>query len=216
MNGNRSHTPDGRRQLWPAGLAMAFIATIAAVISYNDGLFVARLAGNHGRLAYLYPALPDGLIVICLIALYQAAKDRLPRPRWATGGLLLGAGLTLAMNTGAGIAHTRLDALVDGMIPVVFFVAVEVLIWTIRRGRAGVAPVPGPATPGQDDEPDLHADMAWVLSRHSQRQVALITGGSRARVGKLARAESTPAGADIPVSPTAPAGATLNGHPGHG
>ena len=128
----------GSRPAWRAGAAMLFIAFIAAVISYNDGLFVARLAGNHDRLAYLYPLLPDGLIVICLIALYEAARARVPRPAWATAGLALGAGLTLAMNVGAGAAHGYLDMVVDGFVPVVFFAAVEVLIWTIRQARSSV------------------------------------------------------------------------------
>lgn len=132
---------------WRAGAAMAFIAAIAAVISYNDGLAVARLAGVTGRVAYLYPLLPDGLIVICLVALYEGARMTEPqRPAWASAGLVLGAGLTLAQNVGAGAAVSGLLAVIDGFVPVVFFVAAEVLIWTIRNSRpavtAGTVPSP--------------------------------------------------------------------------
>ena len=166
------------------GTAMAAIAAIAAVISYNDGLFVARLAGNHGWTGYLYPLLPDGLIVVCLAALYEAAQRKLNRPRWATAGLVLGISLTLAQNTGAGAAHGVLDALMDGMVPVVFFVAVEVLIWHVRAGRV--------TTPGRHDHPmatDGQLPRDWLdetiralRSQRSERETADALGISRGRV----------------------------------
>lgn len=134
-----------RSRLW-GGITMAALAAVAAVISYLDGLFLVRTAGNTGWVVYLYPLLPDGLIVICLIALYDAASAGAPRPRWATAGLALGIALTLAMNTAAGAAHSVLDMVVDGAVPVVFFVAVEVLIGLIRRGRPRDTAGPGPAT----------------------------------------------------------------------
>ena len=128
----------GRRSGWQYAAAGLFIAGIAAVVSYRDGLFVARLAGNHDDQAYLYPFLPDGLIVVCLLALYEASRARVPRSRWAMGGLVLGITLTLAQNVYAGLAHSILDAVLDGMVPVVFFIAVEVVLWHVRRGRGAV------------------------------------------------------------------------------
>src|SRR5262249_55903081 len=108
-------------------------------VSYRDGLFVARLAGNHDDQAYLYPFLPDGLIVVCLLALYEASRAKVRRSRWAMGGLVLGIALTLAQNVYAGLAHTVLDAVLDGMVPVVFFIAVEVVLWHVKRGRGADA-----------------------------------------------------------------------------
>jgi hypothetical protein len=143
----------GNRAGWQYALAGLFIASIAAVISYNDGLFVARLAGNHDRQAFLYPFLPDGLIVVGLLALLEAARRDIPRSRWATGAVLLGVAMTLAMNAGAGIAHSVLDAVMDGLVPVAFFVAAEVVLWHVRRGRGGpvldalgTAPAASPGT----------------------------------------------------------------------
>lgn len=132
------------RTRWAAGATMAGLAFAAAVISYNDGLFLVRFAGASGRLAYLYPLLPDGLIVISSISLYEAATSKMSRPKWATAGLILGGGLTLAMNFAAGYAHGPLLAAVDSAVPVVFFTALEILIGLIRRNRA--VPVPVPAT----------------------------------------------------------------------
>src|SRR5438034_4617381 len=107
---------------------MAGLAAVAAVISYNDGLFLIRDAGVLGRLAYLYPLLPDGLIVISSLSLYEAAVTAAPRPRWAMVGIGLGAVLTVAMNVGAGVSVSPLAAVWDGCVPVVFFVALEILI----------------------------------------------------------------------------------------
>jgi len=136
---------------------MGFIAAIAAAVSYSDGLTEMRHAGARGGIALLYPLLPDGLIVICLIALYEAARGGLARPRWATAGLVLGAGLTLAQNVGAGAATGVLLAVIDGFVPVVFFVAAEVLIWTIRHRQ-----VTGPGTsPGTVPADVAEAAKAW-------------------------------------------------------
>lgn len=130
-----------------AGIIMVALAAGAAVVSYNDGLYLVRLAGIAGRVAYLYPLLPDGLIIISWASVYEAGLAQLARrPAWATGGIWLGASLTLAMNIGAGVLHNRLQALVDGVVPVVLFVALEILVGLIRRGHGAAA---GPA--GGDD-----------------------------------------------------------------
>ena len=123
-----------------SGIIMIGLAAGAAVVSYNDGLFLVRLAGIAGRVAYLYPLLPDGLIIISWASAYEAGLAGLrSRPAWATGGIVLGACLTLAMNVGAGVLHNRLQALVDGVVPVVLFVALEILVGLIRRGHGTTA-----------------------------------------------------------------------------
>ena len=126
---------NGKSRGWPYVLTGVLFAGICAWISYNDGLFVARLAGNHDALAFFYPLLPDGLIVLCLLALAEAARARSARSRWAVAGLLLGIALTLTMNTYAGVEHSALDAVLDGMVPVVFFIAAEVVLWHVRHRR---------------------------------------------------------------------------------
>lgn len=125
-----------RARGWPYVVTGTAFAGICAWISYNDGLFVARLAGNEGSIAFFYPLLPDGLIVLCLLALAEAARANVGRLGWAMAGLLLGIALTLAMNVYAGVVHSVLDAIIDGFVPVVFFIAAEVVLWHVRRGRA--------------------------------------------------------------------------------
>jgi hypothetical protein len=125
-----------------SGVIMVLLAAGAAVVSYNDGLFLVRLSGIRGDVGYLYPLLPDGLIIISWASAYDAGLAGLRRrPAWATAGIVLGAALTLAMNIGAGVLHNRLQSVVDGVVPVVLFVALEILVGLIRRGQ-GASLVP--------------------------------------------------------------------------
>ena len=225
---NDSERPRQRARWWGV-LAMVAIAAVAAVLSYFDGLFVARLAGNHDWRAWLYPLLPDELIVICLIALLAAKR----RPAWATSGLVLGIGLTLAMNVGAGMAHSLLDAVVDGFVPVVFFVAVEVFIGYVRRGRAedvsatrsGHLRRSTPSTVLESARTSM-AETAAAGNPLTRNQLQTRWRLSRAEADDIWQPYKPPAGAERPPAPVpagvhdvpagdglppAPAGAALNG-----
>lgn len=109
--------------------------------SYNDALFVAREVGTTGRLAYLVPLFGDGLILLCSTALYAAARATgHPRPEtpWAARiGLIIGIAVTVVMNVAAGLAHSTADALVDALAPIVFLIALEVLVYQFRLSRRG-------------------------------------------------------------------------------
>jgi Protein of unknown function (DUF2637) len=172
-----------RRIRRAAGVTMAAFALIAAVISYSDGLLLIRIAGVTGRMAYLYPLLPDGLIVISSLSLYEAAVTGAPRPRWAMSGIVLGAGLTVAMNVAAGWSVSWLLAVADGFVPVVFFVALEILIGLIRRGRVAVpAAVPVKRKPPtyQQIRDDLGVSQATAKKfRHALRIYAAPMDGGR-------------------------------------
>jgi hypothetical protein len=222
-----------RRDPWIAGLTMAALAAVCAVISYNDGLLLIRLAGAVGRVAYLYPLLPDGLIVISTAAMYEAARAGIRRPRWAIAGIVLGAGLTVAMNAAAGAVQSWLFALADLFVPVVFFVALEILIWLIRRGRGGGSQAVTPATPGHCPHQVAltREDAVRVAYGHARdcldepvsiRQLAATFRMTRDRVAELARpVPSEPPRAAPPaalgagvagaVTDSQPAPATLNG-----
>ena len=223
---------------WQYATVSLGLAAVAAVISYRDGLFVARLAGNRDDQAYLYPFLPDGLIVVCLLALYEASRAKMKRSRWAMGGLVLGIVLTLAQNVYAGLAHTVLDAVLDGMVPVVFFIAVEVVLWHVRRGRgetphgddSRLSPAttePARDTQGQPPSAWLDDQIMVLLSRMSLRSTADAFGVSKTRVETAKRraaltATESPAGdprtRPAGVSgrdngvPPGPVPAALNGH----
>lgn len=194
--------PDGgrRRRVSRARLigvlTMAAFAAAAAVISYNDGLFLVRLAGTRGHLAYLYPLLPDGLIVISWTSMYEAGLTGVPRPRWATAGIVLGACLTVSMNVSAGVLHNQLDALIDGVVPVVFFVALEILMGTIKRGRGGAAGPAVPAASGQQqtgEPPTTDEALRVLVATASIRGLAEDLGVPKGRVEAWVRRTRTPA-----------------------
>ncbi len=176
----------GRR--WPVVVPMALLAAFAAVISYTDGLFLVRMAGEHGRVAYLYPLLPDGLIVISWASLYAAASEGAARPRWATAGVVVGAMLTLAMNVAAGWSHSSLDAR-QTVRAVVFFVALEILIGHVRRGRGGDVALPVPAACDHEPPPPAmtldDAIRAAAAAGLSKRGIAAAFECGRPRVDKV-------------------------------
>lgn len=216
-----------------AAVVMLGLAAAAAVISYGDGLFLVRRAGAVGRVDYLYPLLPDGLIVICLISVYDAAKSKVKRSGWATAGIVLGALLTVSMNLAAGLARSPLLALADGLVPVVFFVSAEVLNGHIRRGRAAAFPTlmgGGPAAP--DSCPHTVSltvgEAALQAFAHfrdclgepvTKTQLGARFDLSRKQVDALLPPvpKNPPAGAASEPPPLAPAGATPDGpFPGAG
>jgi hypothetical protein len=203
---------------WQYAAAAVTLAGIAAWVSYNDGLFVARLAGNHDVQAFAYPLLPDGLIVVCLLALVEAARAGVKRSRWAQAGLVLGIAMTLSVNAGAGVAHSALDAVLDGLVPVVFFIAVEVVLWHVRRGQGvrGTSPAASPGASGGASLPglrELQRDYECGMPVARKIQAALA-----AHAGPPAGSPTHPAagasGRDVtmgtPPAPSVPA--ALNGH----
>lgn len=214
---NDTEGPRGRARGWPYVVTGVLFAAGCAWISYNDGLFVTRLAGNTGRVVYVYPLLPDVLIVISLLALREATSAGVDRSGWAVAGLRLGIVLTLAMNIYAGVEHSVLAAIQDGAVPVVFFIAVEIVLWHVRHGRHAPAPeVADPAVSRSVPSTVFEAAKASMaetaragnpLSRNQlQTRFAL----SRADADEIWQPYKLPAGVLSPAAAPAPAGA-LNG-----
>ncbi len=174
-----------------ARLALAGVSAIAAVVSYFHALAVVQAAGARPPVAYLVPFLADLVILGASAALLDASRGGCPRPVLATFSLVAGIGVTVAMNVAAGSAHGVAGMLVAGWPALAFILALESLAGMVRRGRA---PVPETKfqsfneAASQDGPPDLEADIRWLAGRHSQRQIAAVTGASRAKLGKLARA----------------------------
>lgn len=187
-----SHPPRTRRARRFAGSIAFLIAAGAAYVSYTHGLDVARWVGNTGAVAYVVPALPDGLIAISTVSLYEAAQTTGQRPPWAIVGLVLGIGLTIVMNVAAGTRHGWGGALVAAMVPVVLLLALEILTGVVRRGRAGASTAPGPAAqavvepaeaiPGQPPAEWLDEQIRTLRTRMSERATAEALGISRTRV----------------------------------
>lgn len=204
----RPPRPDGKLGRWIAGLTMAALAAVAFVISYSNGLYLVRFAGASGRLAYLYPLLPDALIGISWVSIYEAQRGGHSRTRWAIVGIVSGACLTAAMNLGAGVLHGWMDALVDGVVPLVFFIALEILMGLVRRGRGAPSPdAPDggvPVTPGQQQTarpPTTDEALGVLLATSSRRLLAEDLGVTKARVETWAARVATPSEVSAAAAP---------------
>jgi hypothetical protein len=165
----------------------AAIGIAAAIMSYRHALQVVRASGTGGGWAYLPPLLPDGLIYLSALALYEAATAKVPRPRWAVAGLMLGCLITLVMNVAAGWPDHRGSALVNALAPVTMWVALEILMGILRRDRA--ASFPSPADSGAVTFPatldEAVTDAAGRVPGHlSQREIAAVYGVSKTTVAK--------------------------------
>ena len=110
-----------------------------------------------------------------------------------------------------------LDAVLDGLVPVVFFIAVEVVLWHVRRGRGEGAQVTSPAaSPRMVPSDNLAAAKACYAATAaagnalSQNQLTARFGITRAEARGIA--QGTPA-----VRPSSAAGASgrdaMMGHP---
>ena len=106
----------------------------------------------------------------------------IPRPRWATGGIVLGLCLTVSMNVAAGVLHNRLDALIDGVVPVVLFVALEILMGSIRADRDSAAGAAGPGRGETPPAPTTRQAMRVLLGTASIRGLADEIGVPKSRV----------------------------------
>jgi Protein of unknown function (DUF2637) len=144
----------------------SLIGIATGYVSYTHALYVARLAGADGMVAYVVPLFADGLILLSSTALYAAAQAKVKRPPWATGGLALGIVVTVVMNVSAGAQHGPAGALVAALAPVVFLVSLEVLIWLFRMARGGHAPdTPGQCPHGVAGSVDEAVRMDWLHRR---------------------------------------------------
>src|SRR5271170_6260263 len=112
-----------RRTLYTAVGITSAIGLATAIVSYSHALYIVRLAGNTGPVAYLVPLFADGLILLSSTALYAAVQARVDRPPWATAGLIIGVAVTITMNVAAGAANPRArvaGSLVAALAPLVF------------------------------------------------------------------------------------------------
>lgn len=205
------HAVARRRGRRLGGAITALIAGGAAYVSYTHGLYVAHWVGNTGPAAFVVAALPDGLIAISTVSLYQEARETGLRPPWAMVGLCLGIGLTVVMNVAAGTRHGWGGALVAAMVPVVLLLALEILTGVVRRGRGAGGHGPSPAalvlpdsfgatgaTEGQPPREWLDSAILTLRTELSERATADALGISRNRVAAAAEATPGPGGPDRP------------------
>lgn len=131
-----------RRDRILASGSLAILAAITAVVSYLHALAVVRAVGNSGLVSFLIPFVPDMMIVTASVALLARARAGLARPPLAVVSLLVGIGVTLAMNVAAGWPHGLPGALVAALPPVGFILSLETLLGLVRRDHAAAVATP--------------------------------------------------------------------------
>jgi hypothetical protein len=179
-----------------AGLGLAALAVITAIVSYLHGLAVVRSTGSTGAVAYLIPFVADLMIITASMALLEAARSGGIKPKLAIVSLMVGIGSTVAMNVVAGLGHGTGGALVASLPPVALVLSLETLMGLVRRARAGSQPghpraAASQCQHGAASTADAAAVAAFLHGRDclgsqpSQRQLSAAFGISRPKVAEL-------------------------------
>jgi len=92
--------------------------------------------------SFLVPALADLVILGASADLLAASRAGLSRPRLTMVALGVGIAVTLTMNVASGSHHGIGGRLVNGWPALAFILALESLAGLVRRGRAGLTPLP--------------------------------------------------------------------------
>ena len=189
----KSTTVRATRSRWlPAGVALAAaLSGITGVISYQHGLYVARLTGNTGLAVYLVPLVPDLMIAMSSVTLIEASR-RSERPPTAMVALVAGIGWTVAQNIAGGWHGGVGGRLIAAGIPLALVATFESLLWLLRNRRRGAgAPAANQSQPA--GPVSAEAALKALLASDSQRRVAELLGVPRSRVQALARQVAEPA-----------------------
>lgn len=185
-------------------LAVAGVAAVAAIISYQHAYELVSTHGETGLTARLMPFTVDGLILAASMLTLDASRRNQPVPplaRWC-----LGAGIvaTVGANLAHGLGHGPIGALVSAWPALALAGSFELLMTLIRPsttvaaqqasaalehqpGCAVAADVPATLRPAPDLEQTIRD---WHGAGHSQRAIARELNIDRR---KVKRAVTSPA-----------------------
>ena len=116
-------------------LAVAAVAVVAAVISYQHAYELARSHGESGVTAQLLPFTVDGLIWAASMLVLDASRRNQPVPRLAAWSLGVGIVATVGANLAHGAGHGPVGALVSAWPALALVGSFELLMMLIRTGR---------------------------------------------------------------------------------
>jgi hypothetical protein len=180
-------------------LAVAAVATVAAVISYRHAYELVSTHGETGVTARLVPFTVDGLILAASMLLLDASRRNHPAPplaRWC-----LGAGIvaTVGANLAHGLGHGAIGALVSAWPALALAGSFELLMILIRTGhqastsRSLLASASQAASVLEQDTPSALTEApgleetvrAWHNAGHSQRAIARELNVDRRKVKRI-------------------------------
>ena len=93
--------------------ALAVVAAVAAVISYQHAFELVRSHGESGVTARLLPFTVDGLIWAASMVVLEASRRGQPVPRLAARSLGVSIVATVGANLAHGVGHGPVGALVS-------------------------------------------------------------------------------------------------------
>jgi hypothetical protein len=117
-------------------LAVAAVAVVAAVISYQHAYELVRSHGESGATARLLPFTVDGLIWAASTVVLDASRRSQPVPRLAAWSLGTGIVATVGANLAHGVGHGPVGALVSAWPALALVGSFELLMMLIRTGRS--------------------------------------------------------------------------------
>ena len=134
---------------WSTAGAVAGVAAVAAVASYEHAYALVRAHGETGWIGRLVPLTVDGLIYASSMVLLDSARREAPVPaltRWLLG---LGIAATLAANVAHGLGHGPVGAAVAAWPAIALVGSYELFMTIIRGTRQPVGGVSGAARASQ-------------------------------------------------------------------
>ena len=195
------HRPAGADRLIriTTALAVAAVASVAAVISYRHAYELVTTHGETGLTARLLPLTVDGLILAASMLILDASRRHQPVPplaRWCLGA---GIAATIGANLAHGLGHGPIGALVSAWPALALAGSFELLMTLIRtRPYARTTVIPtchaNPAAPGVvHDAPLVPAGApaveqtvrAWHRAGRSQRAIARDLGIDRRKIKRI-------------------------------
>jgi hypothetical protein len=163
-------------------LAVAAVAGVAAIISYQHAHELVRSHGESCATARLAPFTVDGLIWAASMVMLDASRRV---PRLAGWSLATGIVATMGANLAHGVAHGPAGALVSAWPAVALAGSFELLMMLIRNGHQGG---PGastgvaqhnPAPASNHDVPLVNARRRNLWNRRCERGTRRATASGR-------------------------------------
>jgi hypothetical protein len=173
---------------WCTAGAVAGVAAVAAVASYEHAYALVRAQGETGWTGRLVPLTADGLVYASSMVLLDAARRGVPVPalaRWLPG---LGIAATLAANVAHGLGHGPVGAAVAAWPPVALAGSYELFMRIIRGTRQPEGRISGaehvPVAVSGADPPRVRAAEVFAADVAAGRVPSIRAIRSRLRVGQ--------------------------------
>jgi hypothetical protein len=180
-------------------LAVATVAAVAAVISYQHAYELVSSHGETGVTARLMPFTVDGLILAASMLILDASRRHQPVPplaRWCLGA---GIAATIGANLAHGIGHGPIGALVSAWPALALAGSFELLMTLIRTEPRSTATYADSAhvnhaqaiavrdaSAALTDAPTVEQTVRdWHSAGHSQRSIARQLGIDRRKVKRI-------------------------------